>query len=255
MALTTQQKLRKEFNLLKFNIKTWVAGAYFTTMKKGKIRMDNVEILVPNEVTDVRLRGQFQINAYERRERKYLKKYLAPDAVVLELGGCLGVVSCVANKLLTHPERHVVVEANPALIKYIEANRNHNDCGFKITHCMVSSQPVNSFYVSSSILESSNVRQWNKQVEVPGKTIEQLERENELRFDTLIMDIEGGELTFLRENRTWLRQIQTLFIEVHPEEGMLSPEEVKECRQIVEAAGLQLRVEDGQIWVFTRKEL
>ncbi|MFN9954652.1 MAG: FkbM family methyltransferase, partial [bacterium] len=121
-------------------------------------------------------------------------------------------------------------------------------------HCMVSSRPVNTFYVGSSILESSNIRQWNKQVEVPGKTIEQLEKEHGLRFDTLIMDIEGGELTFLRENRNWLKQIRTLFIEVHPDEGLLSIEEVKECRQIVETAGLQLRIEDGQIWVFTRNE-
>jgi len=252
MARTTLQKLRKEFNLLKFNTKTWAAGAYFTLMKKDRIRMDNVEILVPYEVTDIRLRGQFQINAYERRERRYLKKYLRSDATVLELGGCLGVVSCVANKLLLHPERHVVVEANPSLLGYIEANRTHNQCGFKIEYCMVSSQPVNMFYVGPTILESSNLRQWNEQVKVPGKTIEQLETDSSLRFDTLIMDIEGGELPLLRENRNWLKQLHTVFMEFHPFDDMLSPEEVKECRQIVEDAGLKLRLEDGQIWVFTR---
>lgn len=252
MAQTTLQQLRKEFNLLKFNTKTWAAGAYFTMMKKDRIRLDNVEILVPYEVTDVRLRGQFQINAYERRERRYLKEYLRADATVLELGGCLGVVSCVANKLLRYPERHVVVEANPNLLQYIEANRAHNHCGFKIEHCMVSSQPVNAFYVGPTILESSNLRQWNERVEVPGKTIAQLEEENRLHFDTLIMDIEGGELPLLRENRNWLKQLHTLFMEFHPYDDMLSPEEVQECRQIVEDAGLKLRVEDGQIWVFTR---
>jgi FkbM family methyltransferase len=252
MAQTRLQQFQKKFNLLKFNTKTWLAGTYFTLMKKDRIRMDNVEILVPYEVTDVLLRGQFQINAYERRERRYLKQYLKTDASVLDLGGCLGVVSCVANKLLRYPEQHLVVEANPILIQYIEANRAHNHCRFEIEHCMVSSQPVNTFYVGPTILESSNLRAWNKQVEVPGKTIEQLENQYGFRFDTLIMDIEGGELPLLRENKAWLKQLHTLFMEFHPYENMLSPEEVTECRQIVEDAGLKLRVEDGQIWVFTR---
>ena len=43
---------------------------------------------------------------------------------VLELGGCLGVISVVVNSRLTDPSRHVVVEANPKLIKYLE----HNSC-------------------------------------------------------------------------------------------------------------------------------
>jgi predicted O-methyltransferase YrrM len=48
---------------------------------------------------------------------------LRPEERVLELGGCLGVVSCSINTLLRDPSRHVVVEANPKLLAYLYENR------------------------------------------------------------------------------------------------------------------------------------
>jgi len=145
MSTTTVPSLRQRFNLLKFNTKLWLAGVYFTLMG-NKYKTEGVELLIPSEVTDIKFRGQFPINFYEKQERRYLKQYLNPEATVLELGACLGVVSCVTNKLLTHPERHVVVEANPNLIQFIERNREHNGSGFQIEHCMVSDQKSNPFF-------------------------------------------------------------------------------------------------------------
>jgi FkbM family methyltransferase len=252
MGASPIQSLRSGFNLFKFHTKTWLAGAWFTLRGKDRVRLDGAEVLVPYAVTDIRVRGQFQIGAYERRERRYLRDYLDPEASVLELGGCLGVVSCVANKLLRHPEHHVVVEANPDLLQYIENNRAHNDCRFHIEHAMVASQAVNTFYIGPSIGESSNRRKWSKTVTVPGVTVSALEARYGFRFDTLIMDIEGGELVVLRENRDWLRGLKAVFLEIHPHDQILSPEEVAECRSILEEAGLRQVVEDGLIWVFRR---
>lgn len=246
------QDLQRSFNLLKFNVKTWAAGLYFTALGKTSQTLDGVEVIVPYDVVDIPLRGQFQINSYEKRERIYLKKYLDSEASVLELGGCLGVVSCVANRLLRHPERHVVVEANPKLIPYIEQNKAFTASAFSIENCMISNQALNDFYIGPSIGESSARRKWLEKITVAGKTITDLEHAHQLKFDTLIMDIEGAELVFLRENQEWLRQLRTVFMEIHPHPLNLTEMEVAECRQILESAGLHLQVKDDLIWVLTR---
>lgn len=252
MSATSLQNLRKDFNLLKFNTKCWLAGSYFTLLGKKKMKLDGVEVLVPYEVTDIKLRGQFQINSYEKRERRYLKKYLDPQSTVLELGGCIGIVASVANSLLRFPERHVVVEANPELIQYIERNRAHTGSSFVIENCMVSAKPENDFYIGPTIGESSVRRKSLKKISVPGMTIASLEQKHQLKFDTLIMDIEGAELEILRENKSWLQGINTVIMEIHPHPEMLSDSEVAECRRILEEAGLQLRIQDGLIWVLNR---
>jgi FkbM family methyltransferase len=242
--------LQSDFNLFKFKTKLWLAGWYFTLM--GNIyRTEGVELKIPKEVTDIKFRGQFPIDFYEKQERRYLKKYLDPNATVLELGACLGVVSCVTNRLLQHKERHVVVEANPNLIQFIEQNRNHNQLGFHVENCMVSNQKKNVFYLGKTILMSSNRRKSTTPITVPGKTLSELETAYGMKFDTLVMDIEGGELNFLRENRIWLSQLQMLMMEVHPHKDILSPEEVEECRQILKHAGLSQILDEENFWIWT----
>lgn len=252
MTSTAVQNLRKDFNLLKFHTKCWLAGSYFTLLGKKKIKLDGVEVLVPYEVTDIRLRGQFQINSYEKRERKYLKSYLNPEATVLELGGCIGIVASVANSLLQHPERHIVVEANPELVPYIERNKAHNGSSFIVENCMISNKTENDFYIGPTIGESSARRKSLKKISVPGRTIADLEQKHQLKFDTLIMDIEGAELELLRENKAWLQNLNTVILEIHPHPEMLTDDEVAECRNILEESGLHLRVQDGLIWVLSR---
>lgn len=250
---STLPDLRKRFNVFKFYTKIWLGGLYFTLSGKKTKKLDGVDILVPRELTSIWLRGQFQINFYENRERRNLKKYLLPGSTVLELGACLGVVSCITNRLLQHPERHVVVEANPKLIPWIERNKTHTGSSFRVENCIISNQQSVEFYIGSDILESSMRRKWLDKITVTGKKVEDLEREYRLKFDTLIMDIEGAELNFLRENRQWLRQLHTVILEIHPHEEMLSAEEVAECRAILEEAGLRIKAVDELVWVLKRE--
>lgn len=247
----TSQSIRKSFNLFKFYTKLYLAGTYFTLFEKT-YKVEGLDLVIPFHLTDIKFRGQFPINFYEKQERRYLKQYLPKNATVLELGACLGVVSCITNRLLEHPERQVVVEANPKVIPVIEENKARNQCKFNIEHCIVSSQPVNTFFIGKNILTSSNLRKSSEKITVAGKTVAQLEQQYGWRFDTLIMDIEGGELEFLRENREKLKEINVVFMEVHPHPEVLSAENVAECQQTLEEAGLEKVVDDANFWVFTR---
>src|SRR6476620_7340833 len=49
---------------------------------------------------------------HEMEERRLIKSWLPANLPLIELGGGLGVVSCLANKTIIRPEQHVVVEAN-----------------------------------------------------------------------------------------------------------------------------------------------
>jgi len=246
------QSLRKEFNLLKFNTKLYLAGTYFTLFEKT-YKVEGLDLVIPFNLTNIRFRGQFPINFYEKQERRYLKQFLPKNATVLELGACLGVVSCITNRLLDHPERHVVVEANPNLVPIIEENKSRNQCGFHIEHCIVSKNPVNEFFIGKNILTSSNRRHSTEKISVAGKTVADLEGKYGLKFDLLMMDIEGGELDFLRENREKLKELKLIFMEVHPHRDVLSPEDVAECLAIVEAAGFEKVVDDTNFWVLVRR--
>lgn len=253
---TLQEKmpfdLRKEFNLLKFRTKLMLAGAYFTLIEKT-YKVEGLDLVIPFDMTDIKFRGQFPINFYEKQERRYLKQYLPKNATVLELGACLGVVSCLTNRLLDRPEKHVVVEANPNLIPVIEQNKKRNNCSFAIEHCMISDQPANRFFLGKTILMSSNRRHSDTAIEVPGKTIADLEQQYEMSFDALVMDIEGGELEFLRQNREKLKTLNVIFMEVHPHPEILSQQDVAECLDILQKSGFELILDDTNFWIMKKK--
>ena len=73
------------------------------------------------------LRGE-----YEGFERRAVRNCVDPEQPVVELGGCIGVVACITNKILKNPESHIVVEANPDVVPLLEESRSCNQCKFEI---------------------------------------------------------------------------------------------------------------------------
>ena len=246
------QKQLDQYGVFKDRIKKsrlYFGGIYFSLFKKT-YKVDGLEFIIPFELTNFKFRGRFVFDTYEKHERTYLKPYLNRDATVLELGACIGVVSCLTNQLLENRTNHVVVEANPILIEWLEKNKNHNASKFGIENCMVANQKEVDFYIHPLIVGGSSVRTTDKKVKIPGKTIQEIEHQYQLQFDTLIMDIEGGELEILRNERGRIGQFRQIFMEVHPFGGMLSPTEGQECEDILIELGFKLvvRNENFQIW-------
>lgn len=226
-----------------------LAGIYFTYFKKEFIQ-DGIKIHVPLELTDFKFRGRFVLGSYEKEEATYLTRFLKTGDCILELGACLGYVSCLANNLLENEQKHVVLEANPALIPYIAMNRDENGCGFHIEHAIISTSETNTFYIHDLIVGGSQKRKTANKIEVDGKSIPQLEEKYGLRFNVLIMDIEGGELEFLRNHKEELKGIERIFMEIHPFAGILTLKEAQECEQILDSLMFTRVLQDGnyQIW-------
>jgi len=179
-----------------------------------------MDILVPPTELDRSFRGRFDWDSYERVEREFVARYLDATDSLLELGGCLGGVACVANERLADPSKHVVVEANPNLIPALTHNRDRNGCRFQIEHGMVSRLSDGTFFIYESILDCSGTARLDAGppravLKVPVTTIREIEAKYHLNFNAVILDIEGGELPFLEENSEFLSGVDLLIVEFH----------------------------------------
>jgi len=232
----------------------FLAGMYFTYFKK--VFSDNgLTIHIPFDLTDFKFRGRFVLGTYEEEESRYLKKHLSPQAKVLELGSCLGYVSCLTNQLLADKSAHVVLEANPNLIPWIEKNKRENQCGFAIENSIISDKERNDFYIHHLIVGGSAKRKTPNKIEIKGETFDGLRKKYGVDFDTLIMDIEGGELELFRNYREGIAEFDQIFMEVHPFAHILTQEEAQECEDILSSIGFTILVRDGnfQIWQKNKK--
>lgn len=224
-----------------------VLGLIFDLMG-GKFRVDGCEIQVPKELTTRTYRGCFMTSDYEAGERSLIKKLLLPSDKVLELGSCIGAVSCVTNKLLTDKNRHVVVEGNPELISIIERNRDLNQCGFTILNKAVSQEKEVTFYLNKKyIVGGTAQRKSPHPVRVDGISLDEL-NEQYGPFNTIIMDIEGAEAEVIPPAIDFLKKCRLVIWETH--DWACGSEATQRCRDTLELAGLRYieTAEDTEAW-------
>src|SRR5689334_17446832 len=69
-------------------------------LRGGRFKANGCVFVIPKDITRRAFRSCFLTNAYEIDERNLVQKFVRADDSVLELGACLGVVSCITNKIL-----------------------------------------------------------------------------------------------------------------------------------------------------------
>jgi len=211
----------------------YAAGCYFD-LSGSKYRTEGLAFQIPREHSTRAMRGRFAVDTYELPERQLVRKHLPPEARVLELGGCIGVVSCLINRLLQNSRSHVVVEANPFLIPFLSGNRDLNGAAFSIEQCVVSRSHDATLVISAN-MDGSRIG--GSGIAVPTRTFEYIESKYGINFDALVMDIEGAESDFIRENREALHRMNFVLVEFHP--SVVGETEVSYLRGILIDCGLQ----------------
>lgn len=212
----------------------------------GEYRHRGLRFAVPASLTRRGFRGRFLLGLYEFPERRLLR-HLPPDSTLLDLGGCLGVVSCLANRRLRNPAQHVVVEANPALIPTLTANRDRNDAAFAVLHGMVGG--TGRFWPGGNIVAGSAHRPRGEPLSVPVLNLDAMEAGSDLRFDAFLIDIEGGEAEFVAAEGERLSRARFVLMEFHP--NFIGKERCDVIEQQLGAAGLVRigQVLNAQAWV------
>lgn len=204
----------------------------------GRFKANGCIYLIPKDITRLSFRACFLTNAYEIDERRMVGKFIRPEDSVLELGACMGIVSCITNKLLRDPARHLAVEANPFCLPALHRNRDLNECAFLVENCAASNQKEVTFFLHPKFIVGGTAKlKSTLPVRVPGRSLPEL-FERYGSFSVLIMDIEGSELEILESSVATLQKFRLVIIELH--DWVIGAEGVNRCREILQQAGFTM---------------
>jgi FkbM family methyltransferase len=168
-------------------------------------------------ITDGSTIIQLITRAYEAPERRAIARYARRNLPVVELGGSMGVVSCVTNRLLQNPSAHLVVEANPLAIPYLERSRTMNRCQFEIVNRAIAYGADSvTFRPHASMCGNSITADGSlPPVTVQTAQLGDLVRDRGFNRFTLICDIEGVEYDLVFQETEVLKCADTIIMETH----------------------------------------
>lgn len=224
----------------------------------GEYRFHGVRLLFPRGERTSRHTGGFFFHAYEKQERILIERHLLADDRVLELGGCLGFIANLTHRRLSPAARavHTVVEANPAMVDYLERNRTLNDARYRIIGGIVGDEPARlhlhgvDFLGSRLTAAESDDGRGHGEL-VPATSYGQLP--GAAQYDVWIMDIEGGEFDFISRHRQRLDALRMLVVEWHDGEAA-DPSQAGRARELLRQAGLAPVDRLGPVEVWKRQQ-
>lgn len=225
---------------------------------------NGIKFFVPQRYYHSNLTNRFINNTYEREEFDFVNKYFNKDDCVLELGTCLGVVSSLLSKKCSSV---VSIEANPELKESLELTKKENNLDnltlingyLDIAKKLIEYQTYDNIVAGSGDREDkeiNNVRGWGQTLKK--YTFETLTLEdipNISQINSLVIDIEGGELKFLNNFKNFIQtNIKKICIELH---GHLMKENEhtfnKKCIDILIKIGFKLIGKNGVSYYFEKK--
>jgi FkbM family methyltransferase len=198
----------------------WLLGK-LVELRGNRVSLDGCQFDLSSSKILTAQKAGFWVGNYEVKERIAVQQIPDNALPIVELGGGIGVVSCVTSKHFGNPARHVVVEANPNMIPVITRQRDLNGCNFMIIPANLSydGQEV-PFHISARFLASSTLdvpNQASEVVRVPATTLRAILDQQGFERIVLICDIEGAEVSlFQHESEILGSRVEYLVLEYHP---------------------------------------
>ena len=142
--------------------------------------------------------NSFILEIYEVNEKKIINKHLHENDIVLELGGCMGVISLLINSILKNKEGHVVMEIDAKKFEYLKLNKKFNNGKFQILNAALSNKK-DLYYKEATNFWGGKMVESTTSIPINTYTLYDVEKKINKKFNTLIMDIEGGEIEVINE--------------------------------------------------------
>jgi len=187
-------------------------------LKGNRIYMDGMTYSV--EPFSSTLKCTLAKGRFEEPERELVRQWLPADIPVVELGGGMGAVSCLANRKLSDPAQHIVVEANPEMVPLLERNRDLNGCRFSVVNAALGydssslTLDLDPDFVGSS---ASGAKGASGTFTVRTATVSDMMGEGGFGQCGIICDIEGAEADLIeRELPRVGERVRYLLAEFHP---------------------------------------
>lgn len=154
----------------------------------------------------------FDHRYFETVEQHQANEYITSECIVLELGARYGTVSCAINQKLLNKRNQVSVEPDSTVWGALEQNRATNGCLFHIVKGAISRKPLTLKATLDKYATYTSTFLIGKRV--PTFTLEDIEQQTGLRFDTLVADCEGALESFLDENPKLYGQFRLMMFEM-----------------------------------------
>jgi FkbM family methyltransferase len=219
-----------------------------------RVTLEDLTFSVGNPLITTREKGQLYLGLHESQEIALLHQYLIAELPVIELGGGIGVVSCIVNRKLAHPRDHIVLEANPRLIPTLETNGRINRCQFQIRNVALAYGGPEIALALDSFVSSRVGGTGPQRVQVATTTLAQLLQESGFARINLVADIEGAEVDLVEhEGRLLSQRVQMLTLETHPH--FAGVERTAQMLAVIESLGFVEATRSHTVFVFENRGL
>lgn len=218
-----------------------------------RVRVDGMTFSVDCPQLSRGHKSTLAFGLYEVEERLLITRWVPRDLPVLEFGGGLGVSSCILNRKLANPSRHVVVEANPEIIALLKYNRAINDCKFEVINkaiaydCDYVDLKFGTDFVENSIFGPPVSRT----TRVQATTVCSLLADTNFDRAGVVCDIEGAEEDIITRDLPVLGdRIKFFMAEMHPQ--ILGRDAVEKLMNRLIGLGFTLKEQIGDSVYFVR---
>jgi len=153
---------------------------------------------------------------YEKDEAFFVEKHLSGSYPVLELGGSLGIISCVIGKKLLG-RKLLVVEANRSLLPVIERNLSLNNIQNAFIVCGGIGEGKHLYFIEGNRSYNGEILTQYRphSIEVENVDVDSLLSAHGVGPFSLVSDIEGAENCLLFDSPSSLIKCQEMIIELH----------------------------------------
>jgi FkbM family methyltransferase len=246
--VSTVYKLVRDGGIKNLYDYSWVRLQVLAKVRKKQVRLGRC-IFSMEGITDKSTLIELFTNKYEAAERQAVARYLKREIPVIELGGSMGVVACMTNRLLKNPTAHVVVEANPLAIPQLELNKKLNGSHFEIVNRAIAYGTDSVTFRPSANLAGNSITRAGDQPPVTVDTCElgDLVQDRGFKKFTLVCDIEGLEYDLVCHEGDILKNADTIIMETHAR--YIGADKFREMMAKIEDLGFTIVEEIGFVVV------
>ena len=213
-----------------------------------------IVVSVPREA-DVKLRYDLaRGRPYEAAEAKMIETYLRFGTPVIELGGCLGIVSALIRRQIGPDATHIVVEAKSELARICAANARigATDAAVRVVVAAIDYSGTQTVSFSTGKTAHGGHVSTAGELRVPAITLSSLAAAMPAGQFALVCDIEGAELAMVEREDAVLRRVDLLILETHPKSYPAGVADRDRMIAMIQSNGLRQVAQDKNVYAFKR---
>ncbi|MCV2871928.1 FkbM family methyltransferase [Defluviimonas sp. WL0050] len=214
-----------------------------------------VNVRIPDGIDPVFSYKLARGRPYEQSEADMVRRFLATDTNVIELGGCMGIVSALIRSVIGPKAVHIVVEADPKLRPICEANAKQGADAGKT--CMVGA--AIDYSGANTVMFAPGENAHNGRVgaaaggiEVPTARLSDLVKDLPEGPFALVCDIEGAELALIDSEHDLLSRMSLIILETHPHAYPNGDKDLDRMFASIRSSGMEVVSKEQDVVCFRR---